>query len=638
MSLVLSKPGKEKNYKFLFENAVSGVCLASPDGKILDCNEKFIELTKLKSIDNVLAININNYFTDPQRKPFSFTNSGNGIYTTQHYLYLTSGKNSNVPFLITVKFIDFENSKHLLVNVIDINKPKIENTLSPELIDDKDYQIERLKKRLFLSEEKFKKVLELSDSAVSIQNESKTLFFNPALEKLTKYSKTEINEQKPCHFIHDDFKKLAQNRFLARLKGKKVPETYDLKIVTKESDEVWVNTKVSLVEYEGDQVLMTTFTDITERKLSQQAMRESKKKFQSLFYENNSIMFVVDPKNGNIVDANEAACKFYGYSTSKIKTLNLNDISALSKEEIQMQIDAAMNGKKEHFFFQHKLSSNEIRDVEVYSGKVEIKETILLYSVVHDITARKKAEEALKKSEHKLKQLNAQKDRFFSIIAHDLRGPLGSFMQLTEYIKENYGELSDAEFKNYFNHIYTSAKGTFKLLENLLVWTRSQLGVLDIKPELINIQSIANETLSIYSEGLRAKEIDLHNNVSKEITAFADENTVATIIRNLLSNALKFTPKHGDITIDAKEVKIDNTKFVQIIVEDTGLGIPEDKLDKLFTIEDNYSTYGTNNEKGTGLGLILCKELVLKNGGDIWVDSKKEEGTKFYFNLPLNPS
>ena len=175
MSLVLSKPGKEKNYKFLFENAVSGVCLASPDGKILDCNEKFIELTKLKSIDNVLAININNYFTDPQRKPFSFTNSGNGIYTTQHYLYLTSGKNSNVPFLITVKFIDFENSKHLLVNVIDINKPKIENTLSPELIDDKDYQIERLKKRLFLSEEKFKKVLELSDSAVSIQNESKTM-------------------------------------------------------------------------------------------------------------------------------------------------------------------------------------------------------------------------------------------------------------------------------------------------------------------------------------------------------------------------------------------------------------------------------------------------------------------------------
>ena len=162
--------------------------------------------------------------------------------------------------------------------------------------------------------------------------------------------------------------------------------------------------------------------------------------------------------------------------------------------------------------------------------------------------------------------------------------------------------------------------------------------MLDIKPELINIQSIANETLSIYSEGLRAKEIDLHNNVSKEITAFADENTVATIIRNLLSNALKFTPKHGDITIDAKEVKIDNTKFVQIIVEDTGLGIPEDKLDKLFTIEDNYSTYGTNNEKGTGLGLILCKELVLKNGGDIWVDSKKEEGTKFYFNLPLNPS
>jgi len=637
MSLVLSKPRKDKSYKFLFENTISGLCLAMPDGSILDCNEKFIKLTKLESIANVLAINLNHYFTDPKKKLFSFTNSNNGNFTRQHYLYLASEKKNSTPFLVTVKFIDLEGDRHFLINVTDINRQD-EETNQPQLIDDKDYQIERLKKRLFLSEEKFKKVLELSDSAVCIQNESKILFVNPAWEELTKYSKTEVNYLKPSHFIHPEFKKLANNRFLARLKGKKVPEKYDLRIVTKLSQEIWVNVKVSLVEYESERVLMTTFTDITERKLSQQALRESKKKFQSLFYENNSIMFVIDPKNRNIVDANEAACKFYGYSTLKIKSLNLKDISALSENEIQAQIDAAMNGKREHFFFKHKLSNNEIRDVEVYSGKVEIKETILLYSVVHDITARKKAEEALQESEHKLKQLNAQKDRFFSIIAHDLRGPLGSFMQLTEYIKENYSELTDAEFKKYFNHIYTSAKGTFKLLENLLVWTRSQLGVLDLKPEQINIQKITNETISIYSEGIRSKEIDLHNKVNKKIAAFADKNTVATVIRNLISNAIKFTPKHGDITIDAKEVQLEKDTFIEVTVEDTGLGIPEDKLDKLFSIEENYSTFGTNNEKGTGLGLILCKELVLKNGGDIWVKSTKGEGTKFCFNLPTHAS
>ena len=505
-------------------------------------------------------------------------------------------------------------------------------------LNEKDLEIERLKKRLFLSEEKFTKVLELSDSAVLIQNESQVLFVNKAWENLSQYSKNEMSQLKPCGFIHSDFKKLIQNRCLARLRGKKVPESYDTKIITKTGKEIWVHAKVSLVEYENEKALMTSFLDITERKKNQQALRESNKKFQSLFYENNSIMFVVNPKNGNIVDANEAACKFYRYSLSKIKNLNIKDITALSEDEIMAQINAAMKGHKEHFYFKHRLSNNEIRDVEVYSGKVEIKETILLYSVVHDITARKKAEEALKESENQLKQLNAQKDRFFSIIAHDLRGPLGSFMQLTEFVKENYNDLTDVELKKYFDHIYSSAKGTFKLLENLLVWTRSQLGVLDLKPEKINIHDIIKDTLAIYAEGFRVKEIDFNNGIDDSLYAFADEHTIATVIRNLISNAIKFTPKYGNITVKAEKVKIEKICFIQVLVEDNGLGIPEDKLNKLFSIEENYSTYGTNNEKGTGLGLILCNELIKKNGGEIWVKSQKGSGTKFYFRLPVEDS
>ncbi len=631
MSLLLSNQKKEKSYKFLFEDAVSGVCLTKPNGEILDCNDKFVEITGFENVKNAISININNFFTDSNKKSFIFSSSKNKI--SQHYLYLTSPKKINALFLVTTKSVELQKELYLLINVIDINKNS-DTINTTQITDSKDIEIERLKKRLFLSEEKFKKVLELSDSAVLIQNESNILFVNQAWENLTNYTKVEASKIKTWDYIHEDFKKLFQNRTLARLRGKKVPEKYDLKILTKTANEVWVSAKVSIVDYEGELALMTTLTDITDRKRNQQALRESKKKFQSLFYENNSIMFVVDPKNGNIVDANEAACKFYGYPLFKIKSLNINNITALSEEEIQAQIDAAMEGRKEHFLFKHRLSNNEIRDVEVYSGKVEIKETILLYSVVHDITARKKAEEALKESENKLKQLNAQKDKFFSIIAHDLRGPLGSFMQLTEYIKENYSELSDAEFKTYFNHIYSSAKGTFKLLENLLVWTRSQLGVLDLRPEKINIQDIINETLSIYSEGIRAKEIDLHNNIGEPIFAFADENTVATVIRNLISNAIKFTPKHGDIITTAKMVEFNNTQFIQVIVKDTGLGIPNDKIDKLFRIEENYSTYGTNNEKGTGLGLILSNELVKKNGGKIWVESELSKGTTFYFNLP----
>ena len=132
-------------------------------------------------------------------------------------------------------------------------------------------------------------------------------------------------------------------------------------------------------------------------KKNQQALKNSKKKFQSLFYENTSIMILVDPQNGNIVDANEAACKFYGYPKSKIITLSLKEISLSSPEEIETEMQEAMHDRRKHFFYQHKLSNNEIRDVELYSGKVEMKEGVFIYSIVHDITARKEAEEALKK-------------------------------------------------------------------------------------------------------------------------------------------------------------------------------------------------------------------------------------------------
>jgi len=630
---MLKPKRKQPNYKFLFENAISAICLTNSNGDIIDCNDVFLQISGYQDNEESLIGNISSYLTMPEGEVFDFKSIvPNAI--NQTYLNFTSQKGNKIHCFVSIKQIELENNKHLLINVVDTKQQGQNKKKTPHNIDQKDYEIERLKKKLFLSEEKFNKLLELADSAVYIQNESKIMYVNQAWENLTGYSKEEIDNQLPCFIIHQDFKKLAQNRFISKLKNKKVPEKYDLKIRTKSGKDVWVNTKVSIVDYEDEKALLTTFVDISERMRTQQAFKESKKKFQSLFYENNSIMFVVDPNNGNIVDANEAACKFYGYSKAKMTTLNIVDISALSEEEIQSQIDAAMNGRREHYFFKHRLSNNEIRDVEIYSGKVEVKETILLYSVVHDVTARKKAEEALKESEYKLKQLNDQKDRFFSIIAHDLRGPIGSFMQLTEYIKENHDKINDADFKKYFNYIYASAKGTFKLLENLLMWTRSQLGVLEIMPEKINILELTEEALGIFAESARLKEIDFENLVDNNVVAFADKNTISTVIRNLIGNAIKFTPKNGDISINAKLADNEDNKRVLIYVKDSGLGIPDEKIDKLFRIEENYTTYGTENEKGTGLGLILCKELVDKNNGTIWVESEIGKGTVFTFSLP----
>jgi len=516
-----------------------------------------------------------------------------------------------------------------------MNKPVLIEYNADDQEKDKEKILE-LTRKLELSENRFKIISELSTSPFCIQTLDKFLFVNPAWEKMTGFTKEETEHFNCTDIIHSDFSKLIKNRFKAKLEGKKVPDKFEMKLVSKYGKEIWVNADVSIVDYQGEKAIMSVLMDITEMKLTQQALKSSKKKFQSLFYENTSIMIVVDPQNGNIVDANEAACKFYSYPKSKIITLNLKDISQNTKEEIEAEINAAMHEKKYHFFFKHILSNGEIRDVELYSGKVEIKKSVFLYSIVHDITARKEAEEALKKSEQELKHLNAQKDRFFSIIAHDLRGPLGTFMQLTEFMKENYTTLDDADFENYFKHLYTSAASTFKLLENLLEWARSQLEAIVLKPEIINLKQFSNETISILTSSAQAKKIDIFNQIPPNIEVFADRNTIATVFRNLLNNAIKFTKSEGKINLMAKKCKKEKKNghsFIEIIIKDSGIGIEKENMSKLFQIEESYTTNGTNNEKGTGLGLILCKELVNKNGGNIWANSTPNVGSTFYLSL-----
>lgn len=246
------------------------------------------------------------------------------------------------------------------------------------------------------------------------------------------------------------------------------------------------------------------------------------------------------------------------------------------------------------------------------------------------ISERKKAEETLKNNEKELKELNATKDRFFSIIAHDLKSPFNSIMGFSDLLEYHLdlGEVNKA--KEYCHVVKQSAENTMELLNNLLEWARSQTGRLDFDPKELDLNALANETMEIFKHPANEKDIRLLLDLPNSATVYADKRMIATILRNLVSNAIKFTARGGAISITIQELIEDWL----VSVSDNGVGIPADVKENLFMIDKNVTTLGTQGEQGTGLGLILCKEFVEKHGGLISVDSEQGKGSTFHFNLP----
>lgn len=238
--------------------------------------------------------------------------------------------------------------------------------------------------------------------------------------------------------------------------------------------------------------------------------------------------------------------------------------------------------------------------------------------------------EKLRASEQQLRYMVQTRDKLFSIIAHDLKNPFNALVGLTELLSIQSGEMEKEEVKEYSNLIHHSANKVLTLLENLLHWARSQTGKLSVKPQLYKLNDIANECIEFASLNANSKRVTLTQNINHNIFVFADRDTLATVIRNLLSNAIKFTTKGGNVGIEAHE----ETDKTIIRISDTGVGIAPENLNKLFSIEKNFSTEGTEKESGTGLGLIICKEFIERNAGTISVSSQQGEGTTFTITLP----
>lgn len=267
-------------------------------------------------------------------------------------------------------------------------------------------------------------------------------------------------------------------------------------------------------------------------------------------------------------------------------------------------------------------SSIFIQDRDKKSALIQAKNIELYYS-----------NKQIQESKKELLALNNTKDKFFSIIAHDLINPFNSFIGLSEILYSNTNELSDSDIRKYSSWIHTSAKNLYHLVQNLLHWSRSQVGKLYNKPGYLYLRGSVEEVVALFLSQIQDKNIEITISINKKTKVYVDPDILSSILRNLIGNSIKFTRPGGIISLEA----MGNGPLLELSVKDSGVGIKDENLKKLFSLKGSFSTQGTNNEEGTGLGLILCKEFVEKIGGTLNVESKEGRGSIFSFTIPTIP-
>lgn len=306
--------------------------------------------------------------------------------------------------------------------------------------------------------------------------------------------------------------------------------------------------------------------------------------------------------------------------------------------------EPAMEAMRKHFRGEGKTYETHYRirtskggylwfyDIGSVVSRNEVGYPLKVVGFVIDITKQKMAELEIVKNNEELRELNAEKDKLFSIIAHDLRSPLSTLMQTTEILLEDYETMTEIEKISFLKNLNSSANNTFKLLENLLQWANIKRGVMPFDPIPIKLKDFLLHTSKMQADQARLKGIEVEFLMDDDVVVFVDPNMLQAILRNLLSNAVKFTERDGKIVIGAA---VNENKSVEVFVKDNGIGMPVEMLGKLFKMGEKVGRKGTEGELSSGLGLLLVKDFVDKLGGDIEVKSEIGIGSEFRITLPI---
>lgn len=482
---------------------------------------------------------------------------------------------------------------------------------------------------------------------VAITNLAGTIVYvNERFCEISQYSKEELiggNHRIINSGFHD-------NKFWAEMYAAiHIGHTWhgEIRNKAKDGSYYWVATTIVPLKNEQGKnyQYFSIRTLITNRVMAEEALRQSEKRYRGLLT-NIEAGVVIHAPDTSIIMNNHRASELLGLTEEQMKgklAIDPNwkflneDKEPISSEDYPVSIIARDHVSiKNQIFAVNRPATKDtvwvmVNGYPALDSNGNISEIVISFI---DITEMKKSEAMLKKYTQELQTLNKTKDRFFSIIAHDLRNPFAGITGLAEIMETKINADSDLSEKlgRYCRLIQATSKSAFSLLENLLLWAKAQTGEISVNRRNLSIHSLLSYTLPLVDVNALKKNITIESLVLENDTVYADEFLVNTILRNLLTNAIKFTHSYGKITISVTK----KNNYLEIAIQDTGIGIESGNLKKIFKIDSKINRQGTENEKGTGLGLILCKEFVEMQGGKIWIKSKVGIGSTFYFSLPIS--
>ncbi len=385
---------------------------------------------------------------------------------------------------------------------------------------------------------------------------------------------------------------------------------------------------ILLISYSYEYVISKTNSELKKTNVW---LAESEEKYRTLVEDANIGILII--KSDKIVFANSFFARLTGYHRESLEGKDF--LHLLNREDFKKAKGLLMSALKNHETPEYIESTVTTRegisiDVTINILTIDFNKEPALLVIINDISKMKKAE---KEREGLIKQLNeilAIKNRFISVLAHDLKGPLGSYFEFMEFFEENYDEMSDDEKKDIINSIKVSSKNNYDLLLNLLNWVRIQDNKMQYNPEILSIKEIVDKTTEFYRIEADRKSVKIISNISPKLYAFGDSDMINIIMRNLVANAIKFSYEGSTVRIIASE----KNGFVEIQVADNGKGIRSDLIADIFNLDIYSRGKAGSGKMSTGLGLILCREMVEKNGGQIWVESVEKKGTTITFTLP----
>lgn len=531
---------------------------------------------------------------------------------------MIDGKAEDRYLSVSAEPVDIDGQQHVIVAIDDITARK------------------KTEEALKESEKRISTILETEPECVKILDlEGKLEYMNPAgLNMIGADNLDQVLGRSMLNLISEKYKNPFTELFLKTVDGGS--GKLEFEVIGLKGRHVWLETNSVPLRLQNEEItgMLGITRDITDRKKAEKKLKKSLSLVTATLESTVDGILVVDRKR-KIRKFNKKFVELWRIPDEVMasrddETLLASVIGQLSEPGVFIKKVEALYLTDDESF--DVVGFKDGRTFEFYSQAQALDgRNIGRVWSFRDVTKRKKAEEALKESKHQLEELNATKDKLFSIIGHDLRSPIGGLKQLVE-LTLSTSDLTDTHsISEILEDIQKSASTTYELLENLLAWAKSQQNEVVFMPTKVNLYEIIDACSLLLAETARGKNISIHNQSSPSQFVFADQNMLMTILRNLLTNAIKFTHPNKNIYVSVIDTGID----MSISVKDEGVGVNPENLDKLFKPNDFLTTYGTSGEKGTGLGLLLCKDLVEKHNGEIWVESELGKGSVFNFTLPL---